>query len=377
MKKLFLYAGVASSLALALGAAIFLQGQGRTQTIPEESETTIPEIVEAPAAVEPSEPTTEPVPKGIPQFVVLAFDGSYDLDMWKATRAFAAESAAYAAPVHFTYFINSAYLLDPSTKFSYAPPQHPVGTSAINFAPSAKNIASRVEQINLAISEGHEIGSHAVGHFDGSTWSQTEWTSELTQFQTHIAASGIQLPPGGIVGFRAPELGVSDGLYPTLKQLGYRYDASASDYMPDAWPVKNDSGLWEYPVHHIPYNGTDHEIQAMDYTLYFQQTNAQDTLTKGTPEWQTTYDDTLQTYLNAFHLNSTTTRAPVFMANHFSLWNDGLYWEVMKAFAKEVCGVQDVHCISFSELTDYLDAQTSPPVDSPEKAQNANQTVSP
>ena len=34
-------------------------------------------------------------------------------------------------------------------------------------------MAERLEQINLAVAEGHDLGSHACGHFDGKDWSTT------------------------------------------------------------------------------------------------------------------------------------------------------------------------------------------------------------
>ncbi len=318
-------------------------------------------IVETPVPIEPepsqssaltANPTTEL--SSAPQFVLLAFDGSYSLDMWQQTRDFATQSAAAGAPVHFTYFINPAYLMTPSEALiDYAPPGHPAGSSAIGFAYSDREIAKRVTQINSAVSEGHEIGSHAVGHYDGNTWSAEDWLSELTQFQTIVDLVDPTLPH--VQGFRAPELGVSDGLWPTLKTLGYRYDASTTGSGANAWPTKNADGLWLFPLPHIPYHGTGHQLLSMDYNFYYQQTQATDQLVKGTPEWQQAYDDTLQTYLDYFKTNHTGNHAPVYMANHFSLWNDGLYWEVMKSFASDVCGLPDVQCITHAALADYLD----------------------
>ncbi len=50
-----------------------------------------------------------------PQFVVLAFDGSLNLDFWKESRQFARE-----AGVKFTYFISGTYFLNDSKKSLYA-----------------------------------------------------------------------------------------------------------------------------------------------------------------------------------------------------------------------------------------------------------------
>ena len=44
------------------------------------------------------------------------------------------------------------------------------------------------------------------------------------------------------------------------------------------------------------------------------------------------------------------------IAGHFAKWNDGVYWEAMKAFASEVCGRADVRCVSYRELVNYMNA---------------------
>ncbi len=48
-------------------------------------------------------------------------------------------------------------------------------------------------------------------------------------------------------------------------------------------------------------------------------------------------------------------RAPINIGHHFSMWNDGVYWEALKDFAQEVCGKENVSCTSYAKLVDYLD----------------------
>ena len=313
----------------------------------------------------------------LPQFVLLAFDGSESIQMWKDTQAFAAEETAKNTPIHFTYFINAAYLLTPQTKNIYHPPQHPVGTSPIKFGYSQKDVADRIEQMNLAMKAGHELGSHSVGHWNGKTWSADEWKSELTQFDTiartadkidglsivfphdPIERRVLQLPPGGFAGFRAPELGVSPGLWPTLKALGYRYDTSTVG-QPESWPKKDAAGLWSFPLALVPYNGTNKKIIAMDYNFYFKQSGGVEdpAAVKGSLTWQAMHDATLKTYTDYFDKNYSGSRAPVQIGHHFSTWNDSAYWDAMKDFAATECGKPDVKCVTFSELADWLDAHT-------------------
>jgi hypothetical protein len=334
---------------------------------------TLDELSSTPTTSVPS--STKPVlpPTGKrPQFVTLAFDGSYSLDMWQKTRAFASEMSAKGSPVHFTYFASGVYLLPAAARNAYQPPQHPAGSSAIGFAISDHDVANRIEQINLAIAEGHEIGSHANGHYDGSTWTVDEWKQELSAFNDLISRaesvevtkgeptnrSHINLPQEHTIGFRAPELGRNAAMYDALSDLGYRYDTSGVG-KPDAWPVKDGHGLWLFPLAKISYATTTSSILSMDYNFYFKQSAAKDIFKKGTPEWQRAYDEMLTSFTNYFDKNYEGNRAPVTMGNHFSEWNDGLYWEVMKDFAREECSKPEVRCVTFSELADWMDANTT------------------
>ncbi len=317
-----------------------------------------------------------------PQFVVLAFDGSYNIQMWKDTRQFAQEMTAQGKPLHFTYFINTVYLLSPKSKNVYHPPEHPTGTSAIGFGDGPHDIADRLEQMNAALQEGNEIGSHLSGHWNGSAWTLKDWQSEFDQFNSLLDnvssnnglsaepanRSHLSIPAASVLGLRAPELGVNASLWEVLKEHNFRYDASRIG-KPDVWPQKTVQGFWEMPLGKIRYADTTSTIASMDYNFYFKQSKAVDTVKKGTPEWDRLFNDTYTSYINYFNQNASTTRAPVFIGHHFSLWNDGVYWEVMKKFASDVCGQPNVHCVTFSELADYLDANgtVAPPVEPTKK----------
>lgn len=284
-----------------------------------------------------------------PQFVTLAFDGSYSLSFWKESRDFARKMKEQQKPLHFTYFISGVYFVPVKDRMSYLPPQHATGSSAIGWAQSEKEVKARIEQLDLATSEGHEIGSHANGHFDGSKWSLDEWNSELEQFK--------QMSPKRVYsGFRAPELGRNPFLYEALKLQGFRYDTSDVGKSTE-WPKKLPNGLWEFPLNKIRFSTSTQSILSMDYNFYLKQTKAKDILVKGTVEWDRAYQEVLESMRLNFTTNYQGNRAPVTFGNHFSLWNDGLYWEAMKTFAQEVCGLPEVKCVTFSELADYLDQQ--------------------
>ncbi|HQY63623.1 MAG TPA: hypothetical protein PK141_19635, partial [Polyangiaceae bacterium] len=100
------------------------------------------------------------ISKKPPQYVLLAFDGSYANAFWAESREFAQEAKRKGAPLKFTYFINAAYYLPKAAGASYAPPKHARGASAIGWGGTDADVAKRIEQTNLAFQEGHEIGSH-------------------------------------------------------------------------------------------------------------------------------------------------------------------------------------------------------------------------
>lgn len=300
------------------------------------------------------------------QFVVLAFDGSRAIQMWKDTRAFAKEMAKAGKLIHFTYFINTVYLLAYPNRNFYHPPQHPVGTSPIGFADSEKDVANRLEQMNDALGEGHELGCHLTGHYDGATWTQAEWEQEFKSFfdiigqvsslnhldQEPINRRSLKLPPEGIVGFRAPNLGVNPHLWPVLLAYHFQYDTSLTG-KPGIQPVKLKNGLWEFPLEKIPFaDSATSSLLSMDYNFYFKQSAAQDVAKKGTPQWDLYYNQVLTSYRNYFNKNYEGNRAPLFIGHHFSLWNDGVYWEALKTFARETCGKPHVRCVSYKEVMD-------------------------
>lgn len=346
-------------------------------------ETTIPETLEPEDIVTTTTDilvatsTVQALPSGdqsigtSTQYVVLAFDGSRSLDMWRQTRFFAKEMSAKGTPVHFTYFINTAYLLAYPNRLFYAPPQHATGTSGIGFATSEQDVANRLEQMNAAQQEGHEIGCHLTGHYDGSRWSEADWSQEFKSFFDIIEHVGtlnhlenqplerrsLQLPAEGIVGFRAPELGVNKHLWPVLTSYSFKYDTSLTDRL-GAWPSKRAYGLWEFPLTIIPFAGSaTSSLLSMDYNFYYKQSKAIDVAKRGTPLWDEYYNQVLVSYRDYFAHSYNGNHAPIFIGHHFSPWNDGVYWEALKTFALEVCGKPGVKCVSYKEVMEGLHAK--------------------
>ncbi len=304
-----------------------------------------------------------------PQFVLLSFDGSKSVDMLDETLAFEHKMQGEGKPLHFTYFINAAYFLTNDTASVYHAPAHAAGVSNIGFSNTAADIPLRVAAFNTAYAEGNEIGSHSVGHFDGSTWSYAEWKQEFDSFTSLMAnvpqdnpTQQISAPTflASIHGFRAPQLGVNANLYRVLSDERFVYDAS--DVAADRWPTKDAGGVWHIPLS-VVYLGSDpRPVVAMDYNLWTRQSGAKNVDSAGTPQWEADKAEVENAYLAYFNRNYSGDRAPMVIGNHFSKWNDGVYWQAMQDFAEEVCGKPEVQCVTFSTLVEYLEATGTPAV---------------
>lgn len=301
-----------------------------------------------------------------PQFVLLAFDGSLSHEMWKQTRQFAAEMKGQGKDVRFTYFISGVYYLAHKNRGQYLAPGYGAGRSHIGWGKDDADLLGRFEHTNQAFLEGHEIASHANGHFDGSKWTEEQWTSEFEQFYdflfgffrnnalTHVRefAKGWSFTKENVIGFRAPLLGYSPGLWTTLKKFNFRYDTSrvaAATY----WPEKmRDGGYWNFPLASLRVAGSGKRTLSMDYNFYVAQSGGKPDLANAA-----LYEEqTLQTYLQYFDLNYNGNRAPIDIGHHFSLWNDGAYWKALKRFAAAVCGLPEVRCVTYTELADFMDS---------------------
>lgn len=303
-----------------------------------------------------------------PQYVLLAFDGSSSIAMWKATRDFATRSKLQGAPAQFTYFISGVYYVSQANKSKYIEPTRGAGVSAIGWGGSSADLLARYDQTNLAHDEHNEIASHANAHFSGDKWTLQNWRSEFKQFHTIIFdffnfnklqptalyPKGWKFAENSMVGFRAPQLGVSAGLWETLREFGYRYDTSKTSRA-NYWPERDaKNGYWNFPLAQLVIAGTGKKTLSMDYNFYFADSKAQpDPANKARYKKQM-----LETYLQYFDGNYNGNRAPIHIGHHFSLWNGGAYWEAMQEFALAVCGRPEVKCVTYTELADFMDTRT-------------------
>ena len=90
----------------------------------------------------------------------------------------------------FTGFLSGIYLLGDSAKDAgaYTGPGHATGKASIGYGGPESEIVTEVNDLNLAYSKGHEIGTHYNGHFcddnlpGGNQWNTADWNNELDQF---------------------------------------------------------------------------------------------------------------------------------------------------------------------------------------------------
>jgi hypothetical protein len=303
----------------------------------------------APAGHQAAPPAKKPPPVRPPQFVVVSFDGSGGERMWTYWRAVARRTHA-----HFTFFVSGAYLVDWAHRMRYSPPRHAAGTSSIGFAlPTGDlTVARTLRGIAAGYRDGHEIGTHFNGHFCGpggvGDWTAADWRSELEQFYGLLFHAGRKLPFGRseIVGDRTPCLeGNLSALYPVLKQLGFRYDASRTAPL-GQWP-RRELGLWSFPLLEIPFVGHTFPVISMDYNLFANQVGLIPAIADL---------EMYRSLLKAFDASYLGNRAPLSIGQHFETWNSWAYDHALRHFLLTVCGRPEVRCVSFRELADFLDS---------------------
>ncbi len=294
-----------------------------------------------------------------PQFVVMAFDNCTELERWRDLIEFAADMNRGGERVHFTFFVSGTNLIADASRMLYQGPRHRRGYSSINFGGSADDIAKRVEFIDALHGAGHEIASHAVGHLNGASWSADEWRQELHAYSDVIdkvaahnglpEATRLTFDARRVQGFRAPYLAAGPGLYGALKTSGFRYDASRVSPA-DAWPEKVD-GLWRFNLAPLKISGSRRPTLSMDFNFFMAQSRA-----RHEPSHQDLYgEQMLATYLDYFKTSYTGNRAPLHIGHHFASLQGGVYHTALKTFARMVCGLPEIRCISYEKLADVMD----------------------
>ena len=305
-----------------------------------------------------ADPPAAPLPVKEKQLVIVSFDGAHDNALWEKSLAMASRTGA-----HFTYFLSCTFLMTKAdAKREYKAPGQKPGRSNVGFAQSREEIAVRAANIWRAHLEGHDIGSHACGHFDGGGWSKADWESEFTAFRTALrdawkkAGKPEAEPPGwadfaehGIEGFRAPYLSLSDGLLPAVKDFGFTYDASLVTKGP-GWPMTKD-GMPRFGLPLIPEGPSRRPVIGMDYNLFIRHSMGVENR-KDSARFE---ERTLEAYRKAFHKEYDGERIPLQLGFHFVEMNGGAYWRALDRFLTETCGKPEVACVSYAEALPLIE----------------------
>ncbi|BFU44292.1 hypothetical protein [Krasilnikovia sp. MM14-A1004] len=298
-----------------------------------------------------------------PQFVVLSWDGAGET----AAKLFS-RFRGLARDVHgsMTFFLTGIYTLPESKRKLYAPPQHPVGASAIGYL-SDRSVHATIEQVGLAWTEGHEIGTHFNGHFCGATgvqrWSPAEWDSEIDQAigfvsQWRTNTGFTDLPPlpfdyrRELVGGRTPCLEGGANLRRAKRVQGWKYDSSGTGTQ--VWPSRFANGLWNLPMQQIPFPGHSFEVLSMDYNMMYNQSR----VPNGDPAMRATWgSQAKESFLAGFRRAYQSNRAPLIIGNHFERWNGGIYMDAVASAVTAMAAHPDVRFVSFRQLVAWLEAQ--------------------
>jgi peptidoglycan/xylan/chitin deacetylase (PgdA/CDA1 family) len=297
-----------------------------------------------------------------PQFIVMAFDNCTELERWQELTDFAAELNKDGDRVHFTFFVSGSNFIADASRNIYEGPHQRRGYSRINFGGTSEQVRKRVEYVNALYRDGHEIASHAVGHFNGAAWSVGDWEKEFRAFgdilknvgrNNGLAGSELAFGLTDVIGFRAPYLAKGPGLYGALKARGFRYDTSGVGYA-GAWPEKID-GLWRFNLAMLRIQGSGRGTLSMDYNFFVAQSRA----AYDPRRYEMAREQTLQTYLHYFKSNYAGNRAPLHIGHHFMNYGGGAYNEALKSFARTVCGLPEVRCVTYAKLADFMDQQNA------------------
>lgn len=287
------------------------------------------------------------------QYVLISFDGAGPIAQWQRSRTLAART-----DIRFTYFLSCVFLLSPETRKVYRAPHKAAGASNVGFGLSKEDVAARLGQIRLASAEGHELASHGCGHFDGKGWSEADWRKEFAAFSYILrdayTINGIAPEPAdwrdiaaSVDGFRAPYLSTGKGLYSALDKTGFAYDASGVSR--GAVQPDRDHPVARFDLPQIPEGPAGRRVIAMDYNLYVRHSGGFERPGEADAFEERTY----RAFSDAFAAQYDGARIALQLGFHFTLMNDGAYWQALERFAAETCVKPDVACVSYR---DYLEA---------------------
>ncbi len=291
------------------------------------------------------------------QLVIVSFDGAHDNKLWAKSRAIAAETGA-----RFTYFLSCTFLMTREQGIAYKAPGQRRGRSNVGFAQTREEVGQRLDHIWSARGEGHEMASHGCGHFDGKRWSKRQWKTEFASFSTTLERAWVNAgrseeEPSGwkdfaeseIAGFRAPYLSTNGAMIDALDATGFAYDASGVSRGPV--PPGQHKGLSTFELPLITEGPRNRRVIAMDYNLFVRHSGGLENATQS----QDFEDRSYKAFKRAFDGEYDGARRPLQIGMHFVEMNGGAYWRAVERLLADVCGLEDVACVTYREAIERLE----------------------
>ncbi len=119
-----------------------------------------------------------------PQFVLMAFDNCTELERWQEWSEFAGahEPRQRPRPLHILRQRRELHRQRQPRRLRGTAPAPRRMPASISAARPTTYAGASTTSTRCARS-GHEIASHAVGHFNGSGWSAAEWATGVSRLQ--------------------------------------------------------------------------------------------------------------------------------------------------------------------------------------------------
>lgn len=217
----------------------------------------------------------------------------------------------------------------------------------VHYASDLDRVLDKVRNIRALAQAGVEMGSHAVRHDHGRDWDLARWRHEIADVQRISDLHGLPRP----VGFRAPFLEWNEDLYTALREHGYRYDVSRTGNG-NAWPARHPrTGLWTFHIPSVRLPGRADPVLYFDdnvRVLLEREARARGLHGAAAERWM---DDTyVDVSLTAFEQRYYGNRAPFVVGGH------GSFRTATVRLMRQICHRPQVHCATFSQAVEYLEA---------------------
>lgn len=319
-----------------------------------------------PVRAESNVPLTKLAPGAKPpQFILFSFDGVGVGPNWDMFLETAKETDA-----RFSALMTGLYFLTDAARKKYRAPGRKPGEAAIGFGGTKAEVIEEIEYLNKTWYDGHEMGTHYVGHFcagtsyPGNAWTTADWNHELDQFFSLMVnwrtnngittGPDLAFGPEVVKGGRTQCLeGTPKALFPALRKHHMTWDSSMAAAQPGIfWPTK-ERGIWEFPIPYVYSPALKHRQTALDYNFWYTYNGARDR-PKDAPKIRravrSTYD---YMYKRAYEGN----RAPLVIANHFNEWNANAFNPATADFMRDACTKPETVCATYQDVIAWMELQ--------------------